>query len=64
MFLVGEIERDPTDLGLSPATSAPDHPRPAPVHPAACVGGWLGEDSEGRPVPCLTCRPHLRAVVR
>lgn len=26
--------------------------------PARC-GGWLGEDEEGRPVPCLRCRPHL-----
>lgn len=25
-----------------------------------CTGGWAGEDRNGRPVPCLTCRPHLR----
>jgi hypothetical protein len=26
-----------------------------------CAFGWLGEDSEGRPDPCPTCRPHLVA---
>lgn len=25
-----------------------------------CERGWLGEDLEGRLVPCLVCRPHLR----
>ena len=29
-----------------------------PAH--RCARGWVGEDSEGRPVPCLTCKPHLR----
>lgn len=24
-----------------------------------CFDGWLGEDDEGRPRPCLTCRPGL-----
>lgn len=24
-----------------------------------CDNGWLGEDTHGRPRPCLTCRPHL-----
>lgn len=28
-------------------------------HAEQCRGGWLGEDDEGRPVPCLTCRPSL-----
>lgn len=23
-----------------------------------CRSGWLGEDEEGRPAPCLVCRPH------
>ena len=32
-------------------------PRP---HEASCRNGWLGEDSEGRPVPCTICRPHLQ----
>ena len=30
-------------------------------HSVACRGGWLGEDAEGRPIPCLMCRPHLAA---
>lgn len=25
-----------------------------------CDGGWLGYDRDGRPFPCLECRPHLR----
>lgn len=25
--------------------------------------GWLGTDDEGRPIPCLDCRPHLRKTV-
>lgn len=25
----------------------------------ACERGWLGEDWQGRPVPCLTCKPWL-----
>lgn len=29
----------------------------------ACAAGWLADDvATGRPVPCPTCRPHLRAV--
>lgn len=31
-------------------------------HAAACRRGWLGEDSEGRPIPCTRCRPHLAHV--
>ncbi len=29
-----------------------------------CVDGWLGFDADERPVPCLTCRPHLLAARR
>jgi hypothetical protein len=32
-------------------------PAPRPAH--HCVLGWVGEDAEGRPVPCLICRPHV-----
>lgn len=46
------VERDRTDLGLSPEVEAE-----APGH--KCRRGWLGEDLEGRPVPCLVCRPWL-----
>lgn len=31
-------------------------------HAAKCRGGWLGEDAEGRPVPCDRCRPHLDRI--
>lgn len=24
-----------------------------------CRGGWLGEDADGNPIPCLKCKPHL-----
>lgn len=24
-----------------------------------CRRGWLGTDPEGRPIPCLECKPHL-----
>lgn len=24
-----------------------------------CKRGWLGEDDEGRRIPCLACKPHL-----
>lgn len=35
----------------------------APLGCQACAGGWLPDDvATGRPVPCPTCRPHLRAV--
>jgi hypothetical protein len=29
------------------------------AHNPNCRDGWLGEDEDGRLVPCLTCRPHL-----
>lgn len=29
------------------------------LHDQECRGGWRGEDADGRPRPCLTCRPHL-----
>ncbi len=32
---------------------------PVDEHPRECRGGWLGTDREGRPVPCLACKPHL-----
>lgn len=44
-------EIDPTDLGLSILPPESEH---------ACSDGWLGEDDAGRPIPCLTCKPHLR----
>lgn len=26
----------------------------------SCRKGWAGTDDEGRPIPCLVCKPHLR----
>lgn len=26
----------------------------------ACQQGWLGFDPDGRPYPCLVCRPHIQ----
>lgn len=32
----------------------------APWHDPRCGGtGWIGEDAEGRPIPCLVCKDHL-----
>lgn len=38
-----------------------------PVEPACrdprcgngCPKRWLGYDNDGRPIPCLRCKPHL-----
>lgn len=27
-----------------------------------CTDGWLPDDPDSRPIPCPTCRPHLRPV--
>ncbi|MGW6655664.1 hypothetical protein [Rhodococcus sp. NPDC055024] len=44
-----------------------DEPTPAPrsqlAHNPACRNGWLGADLDGRMIPCLTCKPHLRTTV-
>ena len=34
----------------------------APYHDPRCRSGWLGEDLDGRPIPCLRCRPHLAST--
>lgn len=44
-------DRDPTDLGM------PWLPPEPPPH--ACRNGWLDDDEDGHPVPCLRCKPHL-----
>lgn len=28
-------------------------------HEHRCHDGWLGETTDGRPIPCHTCRPWL-----
>jgi hypothetical protein len=35
-----------------------DDPGPDDEHPG-CTDGWLGEDADGRLIPCGLCRPHL-----
>lgn len=40
------------DLGLAVIPEA--------TAPHICVKGWIGENAEGLPIPCLTCRPWLR----
>lgn len=37
-----------------------EHRPPCPD--PSCAAGWLEPDDDGRPVPCPTCRPHLRPV--
>lgn len=37
---------------------------PSGGHDPRCRRGWLGEDLDGRPVPCLICRPHLAQTVQ
>jgi hypothetical protein len=31
-------------------------------HDERCRSGWLGDDAEGRPIPCPVHRPHLLHV--
>ncbi len=50
----GELLED-DDVHLVPAAAQDMH---------ACEGGWAGEDDDGRPTPCRTCRPHLPAARR
>lgn len=34
-------------------------PQPRACRDPRCRRGWLGNDEEGRPIPCLSCKPHL-----
>lgn len=49
---MGRLDRygDPVDDETEDNTAA---------HDPRCRRGWLGDDHAGRPIPCLTCRPHL-----
>jgi hypothetical protein len=31
-------------------------------HANECRNGWLGEDADGHPIPCPTCRPWLLRI--
>ena len=35
-------------------------PEPPKCRDPRCRRGWVGHDDEGRPIPCLDCKPHLR----
>lgn len=37
-----------------------DPPSAEQQHDRERCGGWLGTDFDGRPIPCLQCKPHLR----
>lgn len=30
-----------------------------PCRDPRCRKGWVGQDDEGRPIPCLYCKDHL-----
>jgi hypothetical protein len=34
-------------------------PQPRSCRDPRCRKGWIGTDDEGRPIPCLACKPHL-----
>lgn len=41
-----------------------DDPPSNELHHRERCGGWLGADLDGRPVPCLQCKPHLKDLRR
>lgn len=47
---------EPEDTSTTTVTSE----RPKRPGCAHCSDGWIGFDSEMRPIPCYRCRPHLR----
>lgn len=49
--------RELRELAAETDTAAPT--AAALEHDPRCRAGWLGEDAHDRPIPCLTCRPHL-----
>jgi hypothetical protein len=38
--------------------------RPHTLHDPRCRNGWIGDDEDGRPIPCRTCKPHLSTTAR
>lgn len=57
-----EAEREAADA----AQRAQDAVRDAQArraHAERCHAGWLGEDAQGRPVPCPACHPVPPRVV-
>lgn len=45
-------------------TGDPDPTDRGPWHDPRCRDGWLGENADGKPIPCYVCRPHLRHGTR
>lgn len=41
----------------------PENPKVRAPHNPDCRKGWLGTDLDGRMIPCLICKPHLRKTV-
>lgn len=58
-------ERDRSDLGLSwlPHEESAGHRTAGASGHHSCRAGWLGEDADRQPVPCLVCRPWLASAV-
>lgn len=49
-------DRDGGDPADTPPLIRPHHPD--------CRRGWLGTDTDGHPIPCLQCKPHLTTLRR
>lgn len=64
-----DTARDPCAAYIARARALADQPAPDPetAHTSPrttpgcqrCHAGWLGEDSDGRPIPCPSCRPAV-----
>jgi hypothetical protein len=53
-------DRYPVDLAdAAKPREAAAYANDEPLHDARCRDGWLGDDDQDRPIPCLVCRPHL-----
>jgi hypothetical protein len=50
------LDRTGEPIELAPAA-------PRPPHDPRCRRGWLGEDLDGRMIPCLQCKPHLATAL-
>lgn len=55
--------KDPTDVGLSYIKGEVGSGLSEGIVSHSCAGGWMDDDYRGLPVPCLSCRPHLRPAV-
>jgi hypothetical protein len=53
-YPVSSADRDEAYASYAPSTTSPSQP----PHSPDC-DGWAGEDSQGRPIPCLECHKGL-----